>query len=77
MEVSRGEGGRTEELGLRGGIRRRIGIDVMANPQPVRRDSLSRGDLGVRALGVVVIAVPGVGVLGKVWCIGCPKCMPL
>ena len=62
MEVSRGEGGRTDELGLRGGIRRRIGIDGIANPQPVRRDSLSRGNLVGRALGVVVIAVPGKGV---------------
>ena len=33
--------------------------------------------VGGGTLGVVVIAVPGVGVLGKVWCIGCPKCMPL
>ena len=76
VEASRGEEGRELRLGLRGGIRRRIGIDAMANPKPVRRDFLSRGDWGVRALGVVVIAVPGKGVQGGIWCIVCPESTP-
>ena len=64
MEVSRGEGGRAEELGLRGGINNRIGIGGKsieeANPLVVRRASLPRGNMNGRALGVV-IAVPGDG----------------
>ena len=76
MEASRGEEERELRLGLRGGIRRRIEIDAMADPVLLRRDSLSRGDSGVRTLGVVVIAVPGKGVQGGIWCIVCPESTP-
>ena len=66
MEASRGEEGRELRLGLRGGIRRRIEIDAVTEPRPLLRDSGSCRGEGGGTLGVVEIAVPGVGVLGRV-----------
>ena len=64
MEVSRGEGGRARELGLRGGIGTRMGKGVKpaegADPLSVQQMCPLRGRVEGRALGVV-IGVPGDG----------------
>ena len=63
LRGGRGEGVRELPLGLKGGIRRRIEIDAMIEPLPLLRGSRSCRGLGGGTLGVVVIAVPGKGVL--------------
>ena len=58
-------------------LSKRTLIDAGTVPRPPLQVAGPCRGVGGGTLGVVVIAVPGVGVLGKVWCIGCPKCMPL
>jgi hypothetical protein len=77
LRGGRGEEVKEPSLRLKGGISRRIEIDAGTVPRPLLRDSGSCSGEGGGTLGVVVIAVPGEGVQGRVSCIGCPECMPL